>query len=259
MKYCIVVLAHKNHLLLEKTLFQLLKYSTPGIKKYLLLNNPTPEVQLIANKYKKSFAQYLFLGENNPAKAIDAFISENIYDFYFKVDDDVLVATEMWDKKLLISWLNNLQTNPIFISCLIPINGVGWTECVKKMGVEKEFHRLFPFYGLDSNVFAGAIWLDRRLALWLWQKVLELGLKTEKKILRGKIKYSIGLIGFERKLWQEMGKFYPDDEVRLYEYQLSNKREYIIDESVIAHHFSFFIYFDYLMENIYPDLKDREF
>ena len=146
--------------------------------------------------------------------------------------------------------------NPGFVAPMIPVNGFSYRSLLERLDLLADFEARF---GPASVMTTGhAIAIDPAAARWIWERTTPLA-ETQARLqaapvdmLLSPIKFSIGLIVFERVYWEEFRFFrvyrhrlmagqstLGGDEQFLCRECIDRSRPIIVHPQILAGHFSF--------------------
>ena len=214
-KIPILLLTNDRPNLLEKVLHRLIRYTNwEEFDLWILDNFSTRANAKIISMFKANYPfinvystrfNQLSIIQNEVVKKLKS-------DIYIKMDDDMLVS-ENWTTPF-IDVYNRNYSKMSFGSVVIPINGFGWVPFLEIMNLTDEFKALFPNVELKQDCTDVAVWDNKDVNEYIWNKCLDIEATTttfienQKGQFRDLIcphRYSIGTIIFSYKTWEDMG------------------------------------------------------
>jgi hypothetical protein len=146
--------------------------------------------------------------------------------------------------------------DPGFVAPMIPLNGFCYRHLLEMLGLLEEYEANFGIARLATSGLP--LHNDPAAARWIWQKTAPLSItamrlsKFETRQLLCPIQFSIGLIAFERELWELIG-YLPvnrrrllfgfntlgGDEAYICSKALAASRPGVVTTAALAGHFSF--------------------
>ena len=251
-KVCFVLCGYKEFL--WENVFHRLKKFLPNDIEVCLLSSGirNSELDKIAEKNDWS---YLSSERNSVTLVQNIAVSYfNDAEWIYKMDEDIFI-TEYAFENLYNVYLDaekNSVYNVGFVAPLIPINGYGHIQILKRLKMLKDYECKFgkvkcgvhPQKPIESNIDA---------AMYMWGKDGIPQLDKLNRLFNGSMEYSfcnvrfsIGFILYHRELWDIMHGFSagidPDmgvDEVELCEMCMNGSRAIVIAENTVVGHFSF--------------------
>ena len=178
----------------------------------------------------------------------------------YKMDEDIFLTEGVFErmKAAYLSAPEKTSMEVGFVSPLIPINGYGHVQILRRLGLESaweaHFGRLMYTDGLTAHT---AILKNPEAARFMWGETerelsdidaLSARLSAEKgRLSVCPIRYSIGFILFERSLWQQFGHFYVCitgtnlglDEEQICQYCMLYAKAIVVAEDAAVGHFSY--------------------
>lgn len=222
---------------------------------------------------KENNWSYLSIERNCVTLALN--IALKLFDkakYVYKLDEDIFV-TKNFFKELRHTYeevVKNGEYNVGFVAPIIPINGYGHVRLLKKLNLvnyyEKNFENVKYVAGRERMIES-----NPEVAKFMWgkgNKVPQID-ELDKMFHNDKfsysacpIRFSIGAIFFERKLWEEMRYFKVQkgscmglDETQICSYCICNSKAMIIAENTCVGHLSFGTQ-NKAMEEYFKDNKD---
>ncbi|KRK86066.1 hypothetical protein FC99_GL001813 [Levilactobacillus koreensis JCM 16448] len=195
---------------------------------------------------------YISLKRNNVCAALNTAISYFSSGKYFlKIDEDIFISEHTVKNLELAYCSSSLEYNPGFMAPLIPINGFGYVEILKRFGCIRDYNHRFG----DIRYSAGSdtqVESNPEVAKYLWkikgldQMDDELN-QDEFNQVSCPIRFSIGIIYFERSLWEDMDGFYVTprgnglglDEEQIDTFCMLKSRPMMVSKNSIAGHLGF--------------------
>lgn len=178
-------------------------------------------------------------------------------EYVFKIDEDIFVTEGFFDN-LLHAYEHSRTTGYTagVVAPIMPLNGYGHYRILERLGLLELYGNKFqhPTYGAGRNQLVET---SPSVARFFWgeggfiphiddlNKTFSQGEIEERPCA---IKFSIGAILFNRKLWEEMGYFevrsrrevgLGQDEKQLCLFCCSQSRPILVSENVVVGHFSF--------------------
>ncbi len=175
-----------------------------------------------------------------------------------KLDEDMYLLPGSIQK--LIDYYRELKqagvVNPGFVAPSIPVNGYSYRQLLDRLGLLQAFEQRF---GVAQYATTGIpVSDDPEAARWMWEhtapleRTADLLQQDEPPLLVSPIKFSIGLIVFERRFWEEI-RYFPvyrhrlwagkntlgADEEFLCKECFDRSRPIVVHPRVVAGHFSF--------------------
>jgi hypothetical protein len=175
-----------------------------------------------------------------------------------KLDEDMFLLPDTISR--LLAAYREIKVDgvvdPGFVAPMIPLNGFCYRYLLEMMGLLNEYEAAF---GRARLATAGlAIHNDPAAARWIWERTAPLAATAERLgaqpsgILLCPIQFSIGLIAFERKFWEQVGYLavhrhrllaglstLGGDEAYLCARALELSRPGVVTTTSLAGHFSF--------------------
>lgn len=206
---------------------------------------------------EKNDWSYLSVKRNNVALAqnvaINSFPNAKLI---YKLDEDIFVTKNYF--KNLLKTMNDCEKNgeykPGFIAPMIPINGFSNMLVLERFNKKKEYEKRFekPLYKagrermIESNPdVAKAFWGENDFLPQL-DEMNKIVNKDKMDYVSCPIRFSIGAILFERKLWEDMGMFEVKsgpgmglDEEQICSYCMISSNAIIVSKNTIVGHLSF--------------------
>lgn len=133
--------------------------------------------------------------------------------FIVKVDEDMFVTDTTINK--IVSYYEAIKSssivNPSLVAPMINVNGVCYRTLLSRLGLLAQYEARF---GPARVTTVGApISDDPEACRWIWEHTVPLE-RTEAQLvgltgdlMMAPVQFSIGLIGFERSFWNEIGGF----------------------------------------------------
>ena len=225
----------------------------------------TKKVRFENGKYDEKLSEiaekndwsYLSVKRNNVALAqnvaINSFPNAKLI---YKLDEDIFVTKNYF--KNLLKTMNDCEKNgeykPGFIAPMIPINGFSNMLVLERFNKKKEYEKRFekPLYKagrermIESNPdVAKAFWGENDFLPQL-DEMNKIVNKDKMDYVSCPIRFSIGAILFERKLWEDMGMFEVKsgpgmglDEEQICSYCMISSNAIIVSKNTIVGHLSF--------------------
>lgn len=178
--------------------------------------------------------------------------------YFYKLDEDMFVTKEFFPamKETFDYVKEEGLYNPGFIAPLIPINGYGYIQLLKKWNLVKAYEQKFGKISYTGgNNDAANFTKNPDIPVWFWNEVPQMhDIDAASNSLAGEnfqysvcpFRFSIGAIFFERKLWEEMGAFDVNhttgmalDEIKLCSYCNTNSLAVIVSENCIVGHLAY--------------------
>jgi hypothetical protein len=103
------------------------------------------------------------------------------------------------------------RVNPGFVAPMIPLNGFCYRPLLRALGLLEEYERRFGTAQLGTSGLP--VHTDPAAARWIWEQTTPLESLPERlsagttEDLLSPIQFSIGMIAFERRFWQQFGYF----------------------------------------------------
>ena len=260
-KLCIVLAGYKNFLI-PAVMGRLKKYVPEDIDVCIITSGKwSEEIRELCDKNKWS---YLSTKRNNVALAQNVAIElHESAKYIFKLDEDIFITEDYFERMLkAYKKCDEITEYKVgVLAPLLPINGYGHVKLIQKYGLEEIYRSKFG----DLKIAAGPdrkIETSQELARFMWGEAITLdgkeyklpGIDEINKYLMQKepeieacpIRFSIGAILFERKLWEKMNFFnvgkgisMGGDEVQLCEYCLRESRPLMVCHNIAVGHLAF--------------------
>ena len=259
-KLCIVLAGYKEYMI--SSVFGRLKQYVPNDVDVCIITSGKWSDDL-AGLCKTNKWSYLSTKRNNVSLAQNIAIDlHQKAKYIFKMDEDIFL-TENYFQKMMKAYKKAVSTN---YNCgvmapLLPINGYGHVKIIEKFGLTGVYKSHFG----PLKMAGGAerpIESDANLAKFMWGEEIEVdGVKYKlpsidemNRLLEVKefeieacpIRFSIGSILFERKLWKDMDFFHVSkgndmgkDEIQLCEFCMLNSRPLLVCNNIVVGHLSF--------------------
>lgn len=232
---------------------------------------------------KKNMWSYLWTKENDVSLIQNvAIVNHPKAKYIFKLDEDIFITKDYFEKMFTAyahckygvktkkdaykklglvkddGVLENPNVEPVeyrpgFVAPLIPVNKFGFVRIIKKLDAVSEYEKKFgcrPMYH-DKGVtedpeFAKFMWGDGGVIPHIDDLNNKFGLNPLHEAACA-IRFSIGAIMFERKLWKEMKGFkvipfnhrLGIDEEQLNAFCVNNTYPMMVSENIVVGHFSF--------------------
>lgn len=260
-KLCIVLAGYKNFLI-PAVMGRLEKYVPEDMDVCLITSGKwSEEIKELCDKNKWS---YLSTRRNNVSLAQNVAIDlHKSAEYIFKLDEDIFV-TEGYFERMLKAYKSCDKITDYkagVLAPLLPINGYGHVKLLQKIGFEEVYRSRFG----ELKIAAGpdrAIESSPELARFMWGEAIVLDgkeymlpgidemnrklMQQEPEIEACPIRFSIGAILFERKLWENMNYFsvgkginMGGDEVQLCEYCMRESRPLMVCHNIVVGHLAF--------------------
>lgn len=146
--------------------------------------------------------------------------------------------------------------DPGFVAPMIPLNGFCYRYLLEMLGLLDDYEAAFGRARLATSGLA--VHTDPAAARWIWERTAPLAATAsrlnslERRVLLCPIQFSIGLIAFERRFWEEIGYFavhrhrlvaglstLGGDEAYLCARAVEMSRPAVVTTAALAGHFSF--------------------
>ena len=260
-KLCMVLAGYKNYLM-PAVMGRLKKFAPEDMDICIVTSGKwSSEINELCEENNWS---YLSLKRNNVALAQNMAIDLHKKARYiFKLDEDIFL-TEKYFERMFQQYEECRRSGDVNIGILapiLPINGYGHFKLIKKFGLEEMYRTKFG----DLKMAAGpdrAIEASPELARFMWGEAIEVNGKeyrlpnidemnrqlseSEPLVEACPIRFSIGAILFERKLWKDMGYFKVDvgagmgrDEAQICSYCLLESRPVMVSSNILVGHLAF--------------------
>ena len=251
---CIILAGYKEYL--YENVFERMKRFAPADIDVCVVTSGKYSSQ-IDNICKQNEWSYLSTKENNVSLVQNVAISLHPEAQYiYKIDEDIFITNNYFEKMMDAYLLAKTSDyDPGFVAPLIPVNGFSHLIVLQKLGLVEEYTKRFeaPKYMTGNE---RKIQSDPQAAMFFWGEggtvphidyMNELFSKNDKKVIPCPIRFSIGAILFERRLWEEMGYFEVDkygnsmgvDESQICAYCMRASRPIMVSENTLVGHFSF--------------------
>lgn len=200
---------------------------------------------------------YLSTEENNVALVQNAAIwLHPDAKYIYKLDEDIFV-TENYFENMLRAYQHAQEGEyePGVMAPLLTVNGYAHMRILEKLDLKREYETRFekPKYGAGAH---RQVVNNPEVAKFFWGEggyvpsIDEMNARFSAEPLEERacpIRFSIGAILFERKLWEDMGYFIVDrkgsgmgtDEWQICSYCVTESRPLMVSENVVAGHMSF--------------------
>lgn len=260
-KLCLVLAGYKNYLI--PAVMGRLKMFAPEDMDICIITSGkwSEEINKLCEENNWS---YLSTKRNNVALAQNMGIElHKKAKYIFKLDEDIFL-TEKYFERMYETYKECKKSSDYNIGVLaplLPINGYGHFKLINKFGLTDMYRKKFG----DLKIAAGidrAIENSPELAKFMWGEAImvdgkEYRLPTidemnrklseeEAEVEACPIRFSIGAILFERKLWKAMGYFKVDngagmgrDEAQLCSYCLLESRPVMVSSNILVGHLAF--------------------
>lgn len=148
------------------------------------------------------------------------------------------------------------RVDPGFVAPMIPVNGFCYRPLLRALGLLEAYERRFGTAQLGT--FGLPVHTDPEAARWIWQKTAPLDTLPERltclesEELLSPVQFSIGMIVFERRFWEEFGCFHVarrkllaglstlgGDESHMCAAAMIHSRPIVVTPRTAAGHFSF--------------------
>jgi hypothetical protein len=175
--------------------------------------------------------------------------------FIFKIDEDIFITKNFFEK--IFKCYENCKESdfiPGFVGPLIPLNGYGHMQILKRLSLVSIYTQLFetPKYAVGQNRMLEN---SSNVAKFFWGStghiphidiLNEYFEKQNFSFSVCPIRFSIGAILFTRTLWEKMGFFIGDkasglgsDEFQICSLAMSSANAIIVAENTVVGHLSF--------------------
>lgn len=199
-----------------------------------------------------------YLSVNKNCVTLAQNILLKLYDktkYVYKLDEDIFITRDFFKQlKYTYEEVNKRDYFVGFVAPLIPINGYGHATILKKLDLvehyEKHFEKVKYAAGRERMIESSP-----EVAKFMWgeggyvPQIDDLSKKLNKMPFSYSacgVRFSIGAIFFERKLWEDMRYFKVEkgpcmglDETQMCSYCICNSKAMIISENVCVGHLSF--------------------
>ncbi len=260
-KLCLVLAGYKNYLI-PAVMGRLRKFAPEDVDICIITSGKwSGEIDRLCEENNWS---YLSTKRNNVALAQNMCIElHRKANYIFKLDEDIFL-TEKYFERMLETYKEckrNADYNIGVLAPLLPINGYGHFKLINKFGLTDMYKKKFG----DLKIAAG---IDRKienspeLARFMWGEPITVDGKEYRlptidemnrrlseepaEIVACPIRFSIGAILFERKLWKDMGYFKVDvgagmgrDEAQLCSYCLLESKPIMVSSNILVGHLAF--------------------
>lgn len=247
----IVILAGYKPVLWDNV-FKRLKAFIPDDYDVCIVSSGKFSFELLEIAKKANWA-YISTKRNNVCVALNtAIFNLKKAKYFIKVDEDIFL-TKNAIKNIENAYMSpELRYNPGVVAPLIPINGFGFVEVLKRFQLMNQYETLFKETAVHAAGPEKKIESDPGVAKFFWEtksidSMADELTRDKKSEIVCPIRFSIGLIFFERDLWQDMGYFRVDpryngmgrDEECLNKYCMINSRPIVVSKNAIVGHLSF--------------------
>jgi hypothetical protein len=260
-KLCLVLAGYKNYLI-PAVMGRLKKFAPADMDICIITSGKwSEEINKLCEENNWS---YLSTKRNNVALAQNMGIElHKKAKYIFKLDEDIFL-TEKYFERMYDTYIECKKSSDYNIGVLaplLPINGYGHFRLINKFGLTDMYKKKFG----DLKIAAGidrAIENSPELARFMWGETIQLDGKEyrlptidamNKKLSEEPaeveacpIRFSIGAILFERKLWKDMGYFKVDmgagmgrDEAQLCSFCLLESRPIMVSSNILVGHLAF--------------------
>ncbi len=178
----------------------------------------------------------------------------------YKMDEDIFLTEGVFErmKAAYLAAPKRVSTEPGFVSPLIPINGYGHVQILRRLGLESawesRFGQLMYTDGLTAHT---SILKNPAAARFMWgetepmlrdiDKLNSLFSEGKGRVSICPIRYSIGFVLFDRELWNKFGHFYVCltgtnlglDEEQICQYCMLYAKAIVVAEDAVVGHFSY--------------------
>ena len=251
---CIVLAGYKEFLY-PITFKRLSVFMMDGIDVCIVTSGKFSEtIDAICEKNSWS---YLSTQENNVSLVQNvAIMNHPNAKYIFKLDEDIFVTKDYF--KNMLRAYQHAQTGdyqPGVVAPLIPINAFGHMHILEMLNLKEYYEAHFekPMYiahpdrDSESNTEAAKFFWGENGLVPSIDVLNSTAAEKEVNELPCPIRFSIGAILFERKLWEEMDYFKVDrksnnmgkDEEEICGYCLINSKPVMVSENVVVGHLSF--------------------
>lgn len=175
-----------------------------------------------------------------------------------KLDEDMYLLPGSIQKLLdyYVELKQGGEVNPGIVAPTIPVNGYSYRQLLIRLGLLEQFEERFGDARLSTT--GVPVSDDPEAARWMWEQTAPLEGVAERlqddevPLLLSPIRFSIGLVVFERSFWEEM-RYFPVHRHRLWAGKntlgadeeffckecLDRSRPIVVHPRVLAGHFSF--------------------
>ena len=206
---------------------------------------------------KENDWSYLSQKENSVAKvqntAINLFKNAK---YIYKLDEDIFITKNYF--KTLMKTMEECEKrgeyNVGFVGPLIPINGFGNLEILKRFKLVEKYTEKFerPLYAagrdrmVEDNPDVAKFFWGNENYLPNIDEINEILQKDKFEFVACPIRFSIGAILFKRELWNNMKMFeikrgvgLGSDEIQICNYCMENSKAIIVSKNTVVGHLSF--------------------
>ncbi len=260
-KICIVLAGYKNYLI-PSVMGRIKRFAPKDVDICIITSGKwSEEINELCERNQWS---YLSTKRNNVALAQNMAIDlHKKADYIYKLDEDIFI-TEGYFERMLEAYKaceESTDYNVGVLAPILPINGYGHVQVLREYGCEEVYKSLFG----SLKIAAGP---DRKiesspeLARFMWGEALALEgkeyrlpsidemnirfMNKEQEIVACPIRFSIGAILFERKLWDAMGFFRVEkgpgmgaDEAQICEYCMLESKPVMVSHNILVGHLAF--------------------
>lgn len=250
-KLCIILAGYKEFLW-DEVFFRVKKYASDDIDICVLSSGLYS--QKLNDICKKNEWSYLSTKRNHVGLVQN--IAINLFknaELIYKLDEDIFINKGFFEKlnETLIDAKKNLNIHVGMVTPLIPVNGYTYIKVLEELNLLNEYENKFgkTYYDTtrDNKVISN---IDA--VKYIWDKTSDLK-KINENLLEKPLEYdvcpirfSIGAILFERKLFEDMGYFkvsktlgLGEDEEDICCYCLNESKAVVASKNTIVGHLSF--------------------
>jgi hypothetical protein len=173
--------------------------------------------------------------------------------YIFKLDEDMFIGKNFFED-LLAGHLRVLEQGlhkPGFTAPIINVNGYGYIEFLKELGLTSEYRKRFGEVRQAAEKIPAQT--DGDAALWLWRHSMPFD-ETARRFSEKEFcystcphRFSIGAILFERDFWSRMGGlavsktpgWLGHDEEHICKYCMNSSEVIVVVHNVFAGHYAF--------------------
>jgi hypothetical protein len=213
----------------------------------------------LANLCRREGWSYLSTATNDVALAQNVcYRLHNCAKMIVKLDEDMFLLPDTITG--LLAAYRDIKAegvvDPGFVAPMIPLNGFCCRYLLEMLGLLDDYEAAFGRAQLATSGLA--VHTDPTAARWIWERTAPLAATAsrlnslERRVLLCPIQFSIGLIAFERRFWEQIGYFavhrhrllaglstLGGDEAYLCARAVEMSRPAVVTTAVLAGHFSF--------------------
>ena len=245
----LIIIAGYKEYLWEYTLSRIKEYCGPNMD--ICVVSPGIDNNVLRQICEENSWSYLTTKENKLSLAQNLAIKlHGNAKYIYKLDEDIFIGQDYFQtlKHCYETVKKQGTIDPGFIAPLININIATYVDFLELAGKSNDYQQKF---GTINMIERPKIWDDPETAIFAWKECGQLDdladlakIKNKDKHKISPIRFSIGAIMFERKIWEEIGGFnvkvglgYEEEQVNAFAY--NHCRPIIISLETLVGHFSY--------------------